>query len=165
MFKKFLVLVCIMCVCANALATETDRIYDGASLFTQEEIKFLAEQISMFQMSTAMDFVLVTYNEELPDGSQQKIADDFYDKGNFGMGRNKSGMLYLIDMYNRRPYISTCGEMIMYMTDIRIEAAHEVAYDSLKAGNYALAVIQLMAAVKAFVHSGVPIGQYTYPVE
>lgn len=165
MFKRLLVFLCVLCMCTNGMASETGRIYDNADLFTPEEESFLADQISKFQMSTAMDFVLLTSIEELQDGSQQQKADDFYDEGGFGMGRSSSGILYLIDMYNRIPYISTCGEMILYMTDSRLNAAHEVAYDSLKSGNYALAVVQLMAAVKAFVYSGIPIGQYTYSAE
>lgn len=165
MLKRLLVFLCVLCMSTSAAASETGRIYDNADLFTPEEEIFLADQISKFQMSTAMDFVLFTSAEELQDGMQMQTADDFYDEGDFGMGRNRSGMLYLIDMYNRIPYISTCGDLIMYMTDNRINAAHEVAYDSLKSGSYALAVVQLMAAVKAFIYSGVPLGQYTYSVD
>lgn len=157
MFKRVLVFLCVLCMCTNAVASETGRIYDNADLFTPEEEAFLADLINNFQMSTAMDFVLLTSDEELQNDSQQQKADSFYDEGGFGMGRNNSGMLYLIDMYNRIPYISTCGDLITYMNGSRLNAAHEVAYDSLKSGSYALAVVQLMAAVKAFVYSGVPI--------
>ena len=165
MFKRLLVFLCVLCMCTNGMASETGRIYDNADLFTPEEESFLADLISKFQMSTAMDFVLLTSIEELQDGSQKQTAYNFYDENSFGMGRNRSGMLYLIDIYNRIQNITTFGDLIMYMTDSRIDAAHEVAHEALKSGNYALAVVQLMAAVKAFVYSGIPIGQYTYSAE
>lgn len=165
MLKKVLLFLSVLCVFSSAIASEPQRVTDKAGLFTQEEIDLLSEQISMFQMSTAMDFVVLTSNEETEGASAQEVADAFYDNGSFGMGPEKSGLVYFLDMHNRIPYISTCGNMIRYMTDQRIAAAHEAGYDSLRTGRYALAVLQVMAAVKAFVYCGIPFAQYSYPAD
>lgn len=165
MLKKILALLLAFLVLFSAASAAENRITDKAGLFTEEEIKILEEQIRRFQMDAAMDFVVLTSNEDLRGMTQQEFADSFYDEGSFGMGPHKSGILYYIDMFNRIPYISTAGDMIRFMTDARIQAAHKAIYDSLAEGKYAVAVVQMITVVKAFVYTGIPFGQYNYFVD
>ena len=162
--KKFFALIVgfLLCFCLCAQA-ENERIIDDANLFTYEEEEALASLIASFQAETGMDFVIYTsdhYHEE----TLQTIADDFYDYGGFGLDEENSGLLYYIDMYERIPYISTTGAMIDYMTDSRIEAAHEASYDFLAAGKYADAAAQMIYSVYGYWEKGIPEGQYRYDI-
>lgn len=162
-FLRFSYLLCVLlCLCASAMAA-SQPIIDRADLFTPEEEARLEASIASFRQETGMDFVLVT-SDENTGASQQKVADDLYDRGGYGLGENKSGILYYIDMYERIPYLSTAGDMIDYMTDERIEAAHEGSYSYLSSGRYAEAAQQMMNAVARYVKRGIPEGQYRYDV-
>ena len=163
--KKFLVILFVMLVFVQGgFAEQNTSIVDEAKLFSAEEISALAEAIQNFRNKTNMDFVVVTtqHNHNM---SQQEFADTFYDKGDYGFGDKKSGILYYIDMYNRIPYLCTTGDMIDFMTDARIAQAHDNSYSFLAQGNYAQAAFQMINTVSEFVEAGIPEGQYRYDVE
>lgn len=151
----------LMCLCSIALA-DTQHVIDEADLFTAAEEAALEGLIADFQRETSMDFVILTTSRDY--GSQQSTADDCYDQGGYGLGEYKSGALYYIDMYERIPYLSTAGLMIDYMTDARIEAAHDSAYSRLASGDYAGAAEQMIHAVYGYVKAGIPEGQYQYDI-
>ena len=158
----FLLVLCmLMCLCTCALAAPA--IIDRADLFTPDEEAQLESAILSFRQQTEMDFLLVTSNEQL-SASQQEVADELYDRGGYGLGENKSGIVYYIDMYERIPYLSTAGDMIDYMTDERIEAAHESSYAYLGSGDYAKAAQTMMDSVARYVDKGIPEGQFQYDV-
>lgn len=163
--KKILSFCITLCVvlslCMGALAAQP--IIDRADLFSADEESVILSTIEHFRTLTGMDFVVVTSNENTGT-SQQNVADELYDRGGFGLGENKSGILYYIDMYERIPYLSTAGDMIDYMTDERIEAAHESSYDELGEGDYAGAVLEMLKSVAYYVGLGIPEGQYQYDI-
>lgn len=146
-----------------ALAAE-QRVFDRADLFTASEQRTLESAIARFQQETGMDFVVLTSTEAHDGNSQQQISDAFYDQGGFGLDEDDSGILYYIDMYERTPYLCTTGAMIDYMTDSRIDQAHENSYDYLRGGQYAGAVQQMLASVRRYVDAGIPEDQYRYDV-
>jgi len=88
-----------------------EKIYDFADLFTSSEEEKLYENIQNFIKKHNMDLVIVTidYNDK---SSAQAYADDFYDYNDFGIGNKYDGILFLIDMDNRRMEISTTGNAI-----------------------------------------------------
>ncbi len=145
-------------------ATPGGRVFDNAGLFTASEEREITDAITAFQQATGMDFVVLTNDDEQEEDSQQKVADDFYDQGGFGLGSENSGALYYIDMYNRQEYLSTTGAMIDYMTDARIELALDQSNPNLRAGRYAAAALAMIAKVQEFVKAGIPEGQYRYDV-
>jgi len=162
--KKFLsLLICLLlCFCLSAQA-ENARVIDDAGLFTADEEAALYGLIADFQTETGMDFVIYT-SDSYHDESQADIADDLYDYGGYGLDEENSGILYFIDMYERIPYISTTGAMIDYMTDERIEAAHEASYNFLASGQYADAAAQMIYSVYGYWENGIPEGQYRYDI-
>lgn len=164
MKKMLFFLVILMLLGSNFALAEPYRVFDYADIFTEDEEIALEEMILDFQMDAAMDFVVLTRNEQSSE-EPRNTADDFYDSNDFGMGKNKSGILYYIDMYNRLPYLSTTGEMIDCMTDMRLQYAHEIVYDHLSSGEYAKAVEHMIVVVKAYVYDGIPCGQFRYSVE
>lgn len=159
----FLVVVVSMALC-NAALGETARIYDNADLFTKSEEAELNELVAQFQEDTGMDFVIVTSDVAHDDASQQQIADEFYDRGGFGLDEENSGILYYIDMYERWHYLSTTGAMIDYMNDARIDSAIESCKSYLSSARYASAAQQMIAIVQRNIRKGIPEDQYRYDV-
>ena len=155
------VLCMLLCLCTCAFAAPA--IIDRADLFSPEEEMQLESAILSFQKETEMDFLLVTSNEPL-SASQTEVADELFDRGGYGLGEEKSGIVYYIDMYERIPYLSTAGAMIDYMTDERIEAAHDASYAYLGSGDYAKAAQTMIDSVARYVAKGIPEGQFQYDV-
>lgn len=161
MKKSVIFLVILMLLGSNFALAEPYRVFDYADIFTKDEEIALEKMIRDFQMDAAMDFVVLTKNEQSNE-EPRTTADDFFDSHDLGMGKNKSGILYYIDMYERVPYLSTTGEMIDHMTDMRIQHAHEIVYDHLSSGEYAKAVEHMIVVIKAYIYDGVPFGQFRY---
>lgn len=152
----------LLCLCAGAWAAEAP-VVDMAGLFSAEEEAVLTQMIEEFREKNQMDFAIVT-TSAAHDSSQQEIADELYDRGGYGIGEEASGILYYIDMYERIPYLCTTGAMIDYMTDERIDAAHESCYSYLAGGNYGKAAMRMIEVVQEYVKRGIPEGQYRYDV-
>ena len=163
MKKVLSIMICLLLCLFSCAQAESDRIMDEAGLFTVAEEEALYSLIEEFQHETGMDFVIYT-SDASHDESQQSIADDLYDYGGYGLDEENSGILYFIDMYERIPYLSTTGAMIDYMTDERIEAAHEASYNYLASGQYADAAAQMLYSVYGYWESGIPEGQYRYDI-
>lgn len=163
MKKLLILLLCLLlCLCGSVQA-ESTRVIDDADLFTPQDEAELLEMIGDFQRETGMDFVIYT-SRKAHSESQASIADDLYDQGGYGLDEDFSGVLYFIDMYERIPYLSTTGAMIDYMTDERIEAAHDSSYRSLADGRYAEAAVQMIYAVYGYYEAGIPEGSYRYDI-
>ena len=157
-----LALLMLLGLCSGALAASRPVI-DRADLFTPEQETRLENLIEDFRTKYGMDFVVVTSNEN-HGSTQQTVADELYDRGGYGLGEKKSGVLYYIDMYERVPYLSTAGDMIDYMTDERIEEAHDSCWQLLSAGHYWDAAVNMVHAVGFYVQKGIPEGQYQYDI-
>lgn len=160
--KKLFAFLAALCLLFSSALADTQHVIDEADLFTPLEEHELENLIGQFQQETSMDFVVLTTDRYM--GAQASTADDCYDQGGYGLGERKSGALYYIDMYERIPYLSTAGDMINYMTDERIEAAHDSSYALLSRGDYAGAVQQMIHAVYGYVDAGIPEGQYQYDI-
>jgi len=164
MKKFFAFMLCLMLMLAfSSAAFAATQILDEADLFSSMEEAHLNDLIASFQQETGMDFVILTTSVN-HGSSQAEVADEIYDRGGYGLGENQSGILYYIDMYERIPYLSTAGEMIDYMTDERITAAHDATYSALGSGQYAAAAEGMIASVQAYVRKGIPEGQFQYDV-
>ena len=96
----------------TVLAAE-DRVFDDAKLFSTDEITQLNDKIAALISELNQDFVIVTTNDA-QGATAQEYADDYYDEHGFGIGANKTGVLFLIDMDNREVYISTCDICISF---------------------------------------------------
>ena len=165
--KKLFSMLCacfmLLCLCAPAMAAGVPVI-DDAGLFTPAEEAQLEALIETFREKTGMDFGVVTTSSPHEEGRQQAIADALYEQGGYGLGEERSGGLYLIDMYERIPYLCTTGALIDYMTDERIESAHDSNYSDLVRGDFASAAGTMILSVQEYVRRGIPEGQYQYDV-
>lgn len=151
--KRFvLILIAALCITTQSFA-EPWRVFDNAGLFTDEDTKSIEHAIFTFQRTTNLDFVVLTTDDYLGKNNWTTIADSFYDSGNFGFGHQASGMLYYIDMNQRIPYISTCGEMVYMLDGDKLDAAHDASFTFLCNGEYAKAVLQMIETVTTSVEA------------
>lgn len=140
------------------------RVFDQAELLTPEEAAQLETEIAGLRDRMKMDVVLVTALDA-KGKSAREYADDFYDQGGFGTGKDYSGVLYLIDMDNRELYISTSGAMIRFLTDERIESMLDHAYDKIVNEDYFETAESFLTDTAYWYEKGIPGGQYNYDTE
>lgn len=166
-----MVILCLMVLAGSSFlfmaygAEESvQRVFDDAELLTAEEIEQLEEQIIPLQKLMGMDVVLVT-TADTGGKDSMNYADDYYDYGGFGVGKNANGVLFLIDMDNREIYISTSGAMIRFLTDTRIDKMldREIVY--MKRSDYFGTMKQFLTDVEGYYREGIPNGQYNYDIK
>ncbi len=114
---------------------EIEKIYDFANLFTNSQEKYLYDSAKEFIDSYNLDMVIVTINNNNKK-STQAYADDFYDYNYFGKNTTCDGILFLIDMDNRKMWISTTGQAIRIFDDARINSILDDAYNYISSSKY-----------------------------
>ena len=139
-------------------------VVDDAKLLSQDEAQKLREDIENFREKYSMDAVIVT-SKDLEGKSTMDYADDYYDYNGYGLGDNKSGILLLIDMNDRKIWISTSGDAIEYFTDNRIESIISDISKYLSDAEYFDACNIFLNNIQYYIDSGIPEGQYTYSEE
>ena len=135
------------------------RVYDDAGLFSQKETDELESLISDFINLYNMDFVVVTTNDA-EGKSAMEYADDYFDYNGFGIGENRDGALYLIDMDNREAWISTRGVMMYYLTDNRQNSIWDVVYPYIGESQYYISAKSMLKEVEYYINEGIPDDVY-----
>ena len=165
MVKKLMVTLLLLMLPLIALADV--QVVDDAHLFTENEITRMNEIIAQVEKEHQIDLaVLSTY--AVPDDYSESMyrvrnyADDYYDKGGFGMGEDFSGMLILMDMNNRVMWLSTGGVMIEYINDDREEVILDDAYAYLSKGKYGEAIIAALNRTSRYLDKGRAEGTFLY---
>ena len=163
MMKRMLCLAAALLL-LPCLAMAGEMVVDDAGLFTQAEIRQMEEIITRIRDTYQMDAVVVTsrapgYNDT------QDFADLYYERNGYGLGDDKAGLLYLIDMRNRVPCISTSGVMIDYITDSRLNELFDCSYDLLAGGQYGQSTITLLTRLESFLRKGRQEGSFRYDAE
>lgn len=124
----------------NVLSTPSvdasEKVYDFADLYNDEEELEIYNKISEFITSTDMDMAVVTIDVN-DKHSAMVYADDFYDYNEFGIGESHSGLLFLVDMDTREIYMSTSGDAISIYTDSRIDNILDSIFSYFSSKSYA----------------------------
>ncbi|MBQ7868568.1 MAG: TPM domain-containing protein [Clostridia bacterium] len=115
---------------------ESPRVYDNAGIFSAEEKESLEKSIAIYRQETKTDFCILTTNDFLGENNQLEIAELFFDSCDIGLGPNKDGVLFYLDMYHRIPAICTSGIMIQLLSGITLDACFESSYPHLKDNNF-----------------------------
>jgi len=161
-FSMILLISILFSVALNVRADKV-LVYDGANLFTEEERLTLEKEANNLSNEYNMDIVIVTTNDAEGKTSRE-YADDFFDYSGFGVGEDRDGILFLIDMDNREVYISTSGIAIRYLTDYRIEKILDKVFDEgLLDGDYFGATMAFINGARTYLEAGIPKGQYNEP--
>ena len=98
-------------VCNPEEAGKVQRVFDLADLLTDDEEAELQSRIDGLVEQYNQDIGIVTVQDSSVT-STQEFADKFYEDSGMGIGDNRTGVLFCIDMYNRETYLTTTGDMI-----------------------------------------------------
>ena len=148
-------------------AAQTGNVYDDANLLTDSEADSIDAEITELMEETEWNIYAVT-TDDAGGKSATAYADDFFDTHSAlssGGSTQEDGVVVLIDMDNREITISTCGEAIRYLTDSRLEAILDDAYEDVSDAEYAACLMTMLTGVKNAYEAGIPGGQYNYDTE
>lgn len=109
------------------------RLVDDAGLLSVSEKRTLTAKLGEISSRQKLDVVIVTQNG-LGGKSIRDFADDYFDYN--GYGKEKDGILLLVDMDSRNYWISTCGYAIKVFTDAGIDYIGDCFKDDLSAKKY-----------------------------
>ncbi len=150
----------------GALAAEA--VVDECGLFTAAEIAQMETLIGEIRETYQMDAAVLTTKEVPANRSSeseektQAYADDYYDQNGYGLGEDRAGILYMIDMKNRVLYISTNGVMIDYISDSRLEDLLDTAYEYAGSKKYGQSAIAVLQQLKSILSRGIEEGHFRY---
>ena len=157
-FISSIIISLIFTITINA---DLNFVVDDANLLSSQEETKLRIDLENFKNEYNMDAVIVTSND-LDGKSQMDYADDYFDYNGYGVGEDKSGLLLLIDMDDRKVWISTSGEAIKYFTDSRIQNIVDDITTQLKNADYFEGCNEFINDINYYAEEGIPAGQYTY---
>jgi len=146
---------------AAAATAKPPLVDDQAGLYTAGEVAALKDTAQALGNAYAMDIVIVT-TDDTGGKSARDYADDYFDYNGYGVGEERDGVLYLLDMEHREVYISTSGQAIRILTDARIDSIlDDVFAGGLSEGDYYGGTEAFLTATGNYLAAGVPEGQYT----
>ena len=169
-----ILLVCILLCPALALSANTSvvnalqspMVVDDAGLYTDSEKAEMERLITAMRGTYQMDVGVLTTND-VPssygnDSVSVDYADRYYEDHGYGMGEDRAGVLFVLDMNNRFNYLSTAGTMADYLNDHRIEEILSSADDALRIGAYGSAMLSQLSMLETFLRSGIEEGSFRY---
>ncbi|MDO4788014.1 MAG: TPM domain-containing protein [Johnsonella sp.] len=161
MLKIFSIFLFLLPLFSLSVSAENNRVFDHADVFESGQESEMNEEIAKAKDHIGMDIVIVT-TEDAQGKTAEAYADDYYDYGDFGMGEENSGLLFLIDFDNREMHISTTGFMIRVLDDKRIDAMLDDAYAYMEEDDYAGAASSIIENAVYYFDKGVKGDQYNY---
>ena len=114
---------------------QEQRLVDDAGLLSEEEQSELSAKLDEISERQAFDVIIVTENS-LDGKTATEYADDYFDYKGYGMGEDKSGILFLVTMSERKFWMSTHGDAIDTFTDSGLEYIQDQIKSDLSDGNY-----------------------------
>ena len=153
--RKILIFICLFFLVPNVYASsipevdEDKKIYDFADLFSEEEEEEIFDFIDDYIDEYDIDMVVVTIDEN-DVGSSEEYADDFFDYNDFGIGKNRNGILYLIDMDNREIFVSTSGNAIYRYNDDVVDLILDECYSDVSIEEYGSSAISFVRLAERY---------------
>ena len=141
-------------VCNPEEAGKVQRVFDLAELLTDDEEAELQSRINELVAKDGQDIGIVTVEDESVM-STQEFADEFYENSGMGIGENRTGVLFCLDMYNGETYLTTTGDMIDIIDDQRREEIFDAQMEYLSGGDYLGAFSEALDYTDKFIEMGV----------
>ena len=141
-------------VCNPEEAGKVQRVFDLADLLTDDEEAELQSRIDGLVEQYNQDIGIVTVQDSSVT-STREFADKFYEDSGMGIGDNRTGVLFCIDMYNRETYLTTTGDMIDIIDDQRREEIFDAQMEYLSDGDYLGAFSTSLDYTQQFIRMGV----------
>ena len=120
----------------QAAADHPARLVDQAELLTAEEQQQIQTKLDEVSELHHCDAVVMTVNS-LEGKTATEYADDAFDYDGYGLGEDKAGILFLVDMGDRNWATSTHGYAITAFTDAGLSYIEEKLVSYLGDGEYA----------------------------
>lgn len=137
-------------------------IVDSAGLFTESQKASLEEKIQETISLTGVDIVIVTTNDTQGKTSEA-YSDDYFDYNGYGLGEERNGILFLINMGDREMHISQRGSGTNFFDDASVETAFDVITPYASAGEYGQAAETLLTYVQSRYNASVnPDAEYEF---
>lgn len=163
MVKKLLlaIIAALLLMPCAAYAASGAQVIDDAGIITPDMEQAISAVIDETELTAEekgrpVDIVVLTTYDVPTDNSYsmtgiRDYADDYYDYNGYGAGSDYSGMLFLVDMNNRAMWISTCGSMISTISQSRIDAILDAAYNDMHYGDYGDAILHAMQMTDGYL--------------
>ena len=165
MVKRLLALL-LVCLLLPALSLASALVIDDADLFSAEETARMEELLGQIREGWQMDgVVLTTRLSSMSDSALQDYADRYFEINGYGLGEDRAGFLFMIDMGNRYMHLSTAGVMIDYLDDDRIEELLDLTYEGASSGEYGAGVIAMLDRILDFLRDGIKEGHFRFDAE
>ena len=120
----------------QAASDHPARLVDQAELLTAEEQQQIQAKLDEVSELHHCDAVVMTVNS-LEGKTATEYADDAFDYDGYGLGEDKAGILFLVDMGDRNWATSTHGYAITAFTDAGLSYIEEKLVSYLGDGEYA----------------------------
>lgn len=158
---------------SNVLNTKkvdaSEKIYDFADIFSEEDEEWLYDTIQDFIKDYKMDLVVLTDSFSYSnDEENENYAVDFYDYNDFGIDFDKyNGIIIFINMNPTDRYFNfyMFGDSQLYFDNKRKQEPIDKAMSSMKAGSYYLGVRNMITCFKNYLNDGIPYDLEGYYVD
>ncbi len=125
-----------------------ERFVDLDYVLEKDEAQNVTAELDEISEKLQFDIVVVLADGALEGTNSQKFADDYFDNGGYGFGKNHDGALLLVDLTYREWYISTCGLGIKALSDSELDYIGETIAPYLSEGEYEMAFITFAQLVE-----------------
>ena len=125
-------------------------VVDGANFLTDSEQKELIGNINNIVKKYNIDIVVITENK-MSGPDAQSTADDIYDKNEYGIGKNKDGILLYISKNPRKYHYTTTGRGITIFNEQQLQYIDSQVLPLLQNDNYYQAINTYVKIVKEII--------------
>lgn len=129
-----------------------NSVVDSAGLFTEAQKTELEAKVDETISLTGVDMVIVT-TDSTGGKTSEAYSDDYFDYNGYGIGEERNGMLFLINMQAREMHISLRGSETNFFSDWDIENALDIIQPYASSGEYAEAAETFLEYVQSTYNS------------
>ncbi|MBR6027643.1 MAG: TPM domain-containing protein [Clostridia bacterium] len=157
-------MLALLLLTSLSAALAAPLVNDEAGLYTESEISQMEQLITRMRNKYQVDVTVLTTRRVPTGGTQTTVsfADAYYEDNGYGLGKDRAGVVFVVDMNNRFNYLSTAGVMIDYLNDHRVESILTSADSYLSYGRYGSAMIAELNATERYLAQGIEEGSFRY---
>ena len=159
MVKRLFVLSLLLSLLALPALADTSRVADEANLLSAAQEQQLQERIDSIVQQYDIDVAIVTVNS-IGYRSPGLYAADFYDEHGYGVGDDRSGLIFLICMGSRDYFTAVTGDAQRIFDQSTRDNIHEDVVPHLSGGRYAKAFEVYLNGVEEALQAHTPEGRF-----
>lgn len=159
MVKRMIILALLFCMAAVPALADTDWVVDNANLLSSMDEMKLQQTIDRIKEEYPMDIVLVTVNS-IGYRSPGLYAADFYDEHGYGVGDDRSGLIFLVCMGSRDYFTAVTGDAQRVFDQSARDDIHEDVVPYLSGGQYSEAFEVYLNGVEETLRANTPMGRF-----